>query len=507
MHICIVGTGAAGLMTACLFKQKGYVKKISLIGSPNISTIGVGESTTLNFESLHCKFEDDLSNFVRESDAALKYGVYYHGWNPGKNWIHFFKSSVQTEMNGLDYLRYSISLGNKPKNVFIHDIFGKKLVDYIDRNEVVKERENCPHEYPFSWHFDAGKYIKYMKGICERSKKIEMIYDTAVSCEFKYENNIKSVSKIRLDSGREIIADFYINSSGASGKSGNVFQVEYELLTDVLLTNRALFLPLKYTNKREQFHPYTIAKTMKNGWRWITPTWSRIGTGYAFSSNHVSDDDAIKELLEDIGGDTSLEPNIVDFTPKVNKKTFGSNYCNIGMASGFLEPLDAPGLTISVNSVEELSYHFNYYTNRDHIVNDIHNPNHEWNETINSLNRTSKNTFKFWCSFIINQYKSCHRRDTEFWRDHVSVEYPYYNWIMENLGDETFWENMGPGSMMFHQTLASRNIQWDTVIDDIPILLSERDVPTMNHYDYISAVRDGNLKLPSLWGGPIWERP
>ena len=72
---------------------------------------------------------------------------------------------------------------------------------------------------------------------------------------------------------------------------------------------------------------------MKNGWRWITPTWSRIGTGYAFSSNHVSDDEAVKEFLEDIG-DTSLEPNVVDFTPKVNKSTFGANYCNIGMANG-----------------------------------------------------------------------------------------------------------------------------------------------------------------------------
>lgn len=489
MHICIVGTGAAGLMAACLFKEKGYVKKISLIGSPHIATIGVGESTTLNFEELHQKFDDNFSDFVRESDAAVKYGVYYHGWNPGKNWLHYFKTREQTDINGIDYLKYGISLGNKPKDIFIHDISGTKLFGYANNNEIVYEREKYMHEYPFSWHFDAGKYIKYLKTLCDQSNKIEIINDTAVSCVFKYKNNIKSISKLILNSGREVIADFYINSSGASGKSGNVFQVEYQLLTDTLLTNRALFLPLKYENKREQFHPYTIAKTMKNGWRWITPTWSRIGTGYVFSSNHVSDDDVIKEFLEDIG-DSSLEPNVVDFTPRVNKETFGSNHCNIGMASGFLEPLDAPGLSIGSGTIEELAIHLNSYQNRNHIVGDLHNPNHEWNYIVNNLNLGSQNVFKFWCAFILNQYKTCHRRDTEFWRDHTSVEYDYYDFLMNNLSNPEVWPDSG-SFLMFHQTLASRNIQWDTGMDDVPIALSDRDVPTMNHYDFIKDIRDG----------------
>jgi len=491
MHICIVGTGAAGLMAACLFKEKGYVKKISLIGSPHISTIGVGESTTLSFEEMHRKFDDNFSNFVTDSDAAVKYGVYYQGWNPGKNWLHYFKTEKQTFFNNVDHLRYGISLGNKPKDVFIHDIYGTKLFEYANNHKIVYERKEYSQEYPFSWHFDAGKYIKYLKNLCEQSKKIEMIYDTAVSCEFKHENQIKSISKLRLESGREVVADFYINSSGASGKSGNVFQVEYQLLTDVLLTNRALFLPLKYNNKKEQFHPYTIAKTMKNGWRWITPTWSRIGTGYAFSSNHVSDDKAVEEFLEDIG-DSSLEPNVVDFTPKISEETFGSNYINVGMANGFLEPLDAPGLSIGSATTEELAVHLNSYSNRDHILNDLHNPNHGWNKTTKDLNEDSRLIFKFWCAFILNQYKTCHRRDTEFWKDHTSVEYDYYDFLMQNLHNPEVWPDYG-ASMMFHQTLAARNIQWDTGMDDVPIALSDRDAPTMNHYDFIKAIRDGSI--------------
>lgn len=493
MHICIVGTGAAGLMAACLFKEKGYVKKISLVGSPHISTIGVGESTTLNFEELHQKFDDNFSNFVKESDASVKYGVYYHGWNSGKNWLHYFKTKEQTTLNGLDHLRYGISLGNKPKDVFIHNICGIKLFEYANNNQIVYEREKYMHEYPFSWHFDAGKYIKYLRSLCEQSKKIDMIYDTAISCEFKHENHIKSISKLRLKSGREINADFYINSTGASGKSGNVFQVEYQLLTDVLLTNKALFLPLNYKNKKEQFHPYTIAKTMKHGWRWITPTWSRIGTGYAFSSSHVSDDEAVKEFLEDIG-DISLEPNVVDFTPKVNKETFGVNYCNIGMASGFLEPLDAPGLSIGISSVEELIIHFNSYSNRTHVIDDVHNQNHEWNIIISNLNSASRSNFSFWCAFILNQYKTCHRKDTEFWRDHTAVEYDYYDFLIRNLTNSDVWPDDG-SFLMFHQTLASRNIQWDTGMDDVPIALSDRDAPTLNHYDFIKAIRDGYISV------------
>ena len=89
---------------------------------------------------------------------------------------------------------------------------------------------------------------------------------------------------------------------------------------------------------------------MKNGWRWITPTQSRIGTGYVFSDNHISIDEATNEFLEDIG-DKTIKPFLVDFNPKCNKRPFKFNSCTIGMSSGFLEPLDATGLQISIQAI------------------------------------------------------------------------------------------------------------------------------------------------------------
>ena len=136
---------------------------------------------------------------------------------------------------------------------------------------------------------------------------------------------------------------------------------------------------------------------------------------------------------------------------------------------------------------------FNSYDNREHIVNDLHNPNHQWNRIVDNLNAAAKNNFRFWCAFILNQYKTCHRRDTDFWKDHTAVEYDYHQFLINNLTNPEVWPDYG-ASMMFHQTLAARNIQWDTGNNNVPFELYERDVPTMNHYDYIESIREGKLK-------------
>jgi hypothetical protein len=92
---------------------------------------------------------------------------------------------------------------------------------------------------------------------------------------------------------------------------------------------------------------------MKNGWRWITPTQSRIGTGYVFSDNHISVDEATNEFLDDIG-DKTIKPFLVDFNPKYIKNPFKTNSCTIGMSNGFLEPLDAPGLALTNGNIINL---------------------------------------------------------------------------------------------------------------------------------------------------------
>ncbi len=257
----------------------------------------------------------------------------------------------------------------------------------------------------------------------------------------------------------------------------------------VLLTDKAVVYPLEYTNKREQFHPYTVAKTMKNGWRWITPTWERIGTGYVFSSNHVSEDEAINEFLEDIG-DKSLQPKVVDFVPRISKKSFKLNHCSIGMANGFLEPLDAPGLAMTNLSMKKLSDVLEIYSNdiSSQNINELSN-NKLYTQAIHTVNYLMSESYKFWVSFIFNQYKSCHRLDSSFWVDHKNIKFPPWDNIVKDLNKSCDDYHNDWDIMMVAVTLASRDIPFSTPLPseitphNFP--LKEKIFNTQHHLDWI----------------------
>lgn len=473
MHICIIGTGSSGLIACAMLRTLEFIKKITIIGSNKIPSIGVGESTTLNFTSQFLKDLNSLDEFVHESDATVKYGVYYKNWSK-RDYIHSFQSGGMWEKKyGIKYEDYAKLLGNKPEEVHIHDLMNNKLWNFIKKNEVSFDKE----EYPHSWHFDAGKFITFLKNKNLKDERVNYIDDKIIDCKFSEEEVIEYVVG---ESNTKYTADYFINCCGDSELNERVFKEQYIPLSPYLLTNKALVYPLEYTNKREQFHPYTVAKTMKNGWRWITPTQSRIGTGYVFSDKHISVDEARNEFLEDIG-DKSIEPFLVDFNPKYNKKAFKINNCTIGMSSGFLEPLDAPGLCLSIGSIFVLKKMFTKFSNTTDLT--------LREEIIKSLNYSSERHTMMWASFILHQYKTCWRNDTKFWQDHKSVQSNLYDEFLErflvNLENFSFGE-----TMMFSFTKSAKDINWESKTKEKPFHLEQLESKTIHHLDYISSFSD-----------------
>jgi hypothetical protein len=210
---------------------------------------------------------------------------------------------------------------------------------------------------------------------------------------------------------------------------------------------------------------------MKHGWRWITPTYSRIGTGYVFSNNHISEDEAVEEFITDIG-DKSISPKVVDFTPQYNKKTFKKNYCTIGMLNGFVEPLDAPGLSLTGEVLIKLDHYFSYENLGEEIIN----------SHLSHMNNYMRDMYQFWASFILCQYKTCHRNDSDFWKDHKNVHYHPYENLMNNLNNYNLFNN---SMMMFYHTLAGKDYRWGDddlslfKFDDASVIAGE------NHLDFI----------------------
>lgn len=475
MHICIVGTGASGWLTAHSLSRLPQVEKITIVGSDKIPSIGVGESTTFNFmEYLFDVFGFNLNKpckhfmkFLVDIDAAIKFGVYYDGWSK-KPFLHQFVTITH------DMLKQQKLLGKKPEDGWVNEYISPNI-HYVMKNHIYMARNTIPAAV----HFDANMFIRTMQTLAKENEKINHVVGTAVDLLYEGEE----AKTLILDDGRKIDANYFVSCIGQTAFNQKVFKEEYKSYSDVLLTNRAIAGPIEYTDKRNQFVPYTTSRSMKYGWRWITPTWSRIGTGYVFSNNHVSDDEAIHEFLTNVGDRTfKIDPFVVDFTPRKAINSFKKNTCTIGMAAGFVEPLDAPGLSLTTNAIVQLKKIITGHS------------------TIEKSNEFMDWSYKLWICFILHQYKVSSRNDTKFWEDAKNVNFPLYDeivaWTMGKttkmpdgvLGGhdhKTIWE-----PTMFWNTTAGRDITWE-VADDTPLVKPKTmGIDLGHHFDYIKGIHE-----------------
>ena len=458
-HICIVGDGAAGWIAYHSLKNCSSVSKITVIGSPSIPKIGVGESTTLSFHKwLHEDLrltESEIKQFLVDIDAAIKYGVNYEGWSPKK-----FLHHLNINQDNLTKSRFA--LGNRPENIS-HNEAVVPLADHIYENKVYLAKDGNWLDQSLqthSYHFDAGKFIETAHKLAKKDEQLNYVSDTVVDAI--YQGDL--VDHLLLESGTQVKADYYISCIGQTSFNQRVFREEYISYSDYLLTTKALFCPIEFNDPVADFHPYTIAKAMPNGWRWITPTRSRIGTGYVFSDNHISIDQAVDEFRKD-AGIPDLNPHVVDFWPRRVKEVFKPNLCTLGMASGFQEPLDAPGLSMTFSSLGILK---DYIGRLDQ--NNI--------SILKTFNEAARSSFNFWCSFILHQYKTSHRNDTSFWKDHKNVNFDYYDAYVNDIfnnpifssgkDDRVLIKNPKISTMsskeepwMFYNTSSGKDIKWE----------------------------------------------
>lgn len=462
------------------------VTEILVIGSSKIPTIGVGESTTGRFDDFLEMLGVNAAEFVVKSDAAVKYGVQYEGWGP-RTFLHTFKSRFNYERQGWDMEQYGRLLGKKPQGQCIHELISDKVWEFTRHNHVSTQAyglwerqqnsaelfDTMPREYVNAWHFDANCFIRYMRDRAQQDPRVRMIDGIVVACEFEQDR----MRTVELEDGTQHHADYFVISTGQTEFNQRVFQAEYQDLSDVLLTDRAVFMPVEYQDLDREFHPYTVARTMRHGWRWITPTFSRIGTGYAFSSRHCTDQEAIEEFLEDVG-DTGRTPFVVDFKPRTISRAYHTGHCFLGMASGFLEPLDAPGLDQAVNNILQIDEYLRWEP-------------HVRIKRLDEINSTAKQHTQWLSAFILAQYKHATRSDTAFWQDQKAVSCAWYEELMANF------DNIGRVTrnhqMMFYHSVAARDVQWPVSpeLESVPLEpIPEIELPTMHHRYFIEHMHE-----------------
>ena len=290
-NIIIVGGGSSGWLTAAYLSNNLPPQvKIALIESSEIPTIGVGEGTqpfTMPFLQ-GCGLES--ADWMKKTDATYKYGVELVGWGEDPVFIDNDTSEMAVLGPNIMFHNYWLSKKHGAKE-YINSMPAYILAKH---NKAPKanhpDLDYTPGYTEHSWdavHFNAHDIISTLKAHCKN--RITYIDDLIVEVI----TDEQGVTGLKTENNGILTSDLYIDCSGFDSllleKS---LGVEFISADDVLLCNRAVAIPKQYINKKEEMHPYTKAIAMDAGWRWIIPTYSRIGNGYVYCDEFISPGEA-----------------------------------------------------------------------------------------------------------------------------------------------------------------------------------------------------------------------
>lgn len=353
LRVVIVGGGTAGWMSAAgIRRQLGSEDyTVTLIESDEIGTIGVGEATLPHIKIFNDMLGIDEAQFMRETRATFKLGIQFCDWDrAGDCYIHPF-GAFGEPWGGVEFQHHFFRALRAGCQRF-------SLQDYS--YSVVAARNNAfefPNEdsrsirstYAYAYHFDAGLYAAYLRSwAIERGvRRIE-----GRVCDVTRNPTTGDLVDLTLKSGERIAGDLFIDCSGfRSLLLGGILGVAWRDWTHWLPCDRALAVPCKRVGA---LTPYTRATAREAGWTWRIPLQHRTGNGYVFSSQFIKDGEAQDALLAALDGAAQGEPRLLRFSPGRRERAWSGNCVAIGLASGFLEPLESTSIYLVQAAVTDL---------------------------------------------------------------------------------------------------------------------------------------------------------
>ncbi|MBT8082489.1 MAG: tryptophan 7-halogenase [Gammaproteobacteria bacterium] len=398
--LVIVGGGTAGWMSAALTsKLLAGTLNIELVESDAIGTVGVGEATIPPIQVFNDLAGVDEQAFLRDTKATIKLAIEFQNWGAvGDRYLH-----------GFGYI------GRKVGAVAFQHVYLKGLAegnagplsDYSLNNTAA--RANRFNRLPgiggtplagisYAYHFDAGLYAKFLRGMSEaqgvtrREGRID---------EVLLDPESGNVTALRMDDGGEVSGDFFIDCSGFNSLVFNkTLGVEFEDWSEWLLCNRALAVPSG--SVPESLRPYTQSIAHGAGWQWRIPLQHRTGNGHVFSDEFMSEDEAAGILLGNLEGEALKDPLSIRFTPGCRKKLWHKNCVALGLASGFIEPLESTSIHLIQIGITNLLKVFP--TLGDNSAKE------------REYNRRMRYEYQAIRDFIILHYHLTEREDTPFWK-------------------------------------------------------------------------------------------
>ncbi|OLE49321.1 MAG: tryptophan halogenase [Acidobacteria bacterium 13_1_20CM_3_58_11] len=359
--ICIVGGGTAGWLTAGIIAARHRTEsgglQITLVESETIGIIGVGEGTWPTMRTSLKKMGVSETDFFRECNASFKQGAKFARWVTGQESDFYYHPLMLPEgFPSLDlapfWTKYSDEHANAPS-----------FSDAVCFQEAVCELGLAPKlitspEYAgvanYAYHLDAGRFASFIRQHCVKNLGVRHIIDEVTGVAKTDTGDIDYVETSK--SGR-LGGDLFIDCSGfRSLLLGETLEVPFVDCSDVLLIDRALAMQVPYDDEQSEIVPHTLSIAQKHGWIWDIGLQTRRGVGYVFSGNHTTADAALAELRAYVGDrHRDLQPREIKIVAGHRQTFWKQNCVAVGLAGGFLEPLEASALVLIELSAEMIS--------------------------------------------------------------------------------------------------------------------------------------------------------
>jgi tryptophan halogenase len=399
-RVVIAGGGTAGWLAAtALTHQFREQLDVVLVESEQIGTVGVGESTVPPIRNFHRFLQIDEQEFLRSVAGTFKLSISFENWRRhGERYIHPFGITGQSTLVcgfhhfWLDSLRRGIQ---------------SDLGDYCLETVASRQDRFALPQSPqvnYSYHLDAGLYARFLRSKAESHglRRVEgKIREVRQNGESGY------VESLVLEDGQVIEGDLFIDCTGFRGLLiEQTLHTGYEDWNNWLPCDRAVALQTESVGPPV---PYTRAIAHEAGWRWHIALQHRVGCGLVYSSRHMSDDEARAKLLRDAAAPVIREPWPVQFRTGRRLKAWNKNVVSLGLASGFIEPLESTSLHLSMTSIVRLIESFP----ADGISQSL----------VDIYNATGRAEMEHVRDFIILHYHA-NQRDEAMWKQCREMEVP-----------------------------------------------------------------------------------